>query len=62
MEIRESFIKFNNSLNGVYRVSLDHLIPLSAYELSNIAMLNLNGEKQYLDRLYSKSTVEVLND
>ena len=62
VEIRENFIKFNNSLNGVYRVSLDHLIPLSAYELSCIAMLNLNGEKQYLDRLYAKSTDEVLND
>lgn len=62
VEIRENFIKFNNSLNGVYRVSLDHLIPLSAYELNCIAMLNLNGEKQYLDRLYAKSTDEVLND
>ena len=62
VEIRESFSKVFNSLSGVYRVSLEHLIPLSANELSCIAKADLRGEKQYLDRLYAKSTVEVINE
>lgn len=62
IEIRESFNGVFSSLSGVYRVSLEHLIPLNANELSYIAKLNLNGEKKYLDKLYNKSKMEALNE
>lgn len=51
-EIRKHF-NLTESMNPLYRVSLDHLIKLNSDDLENIAQEKLDKGYLYLDKLYS---------
>lgn len=54
----EEYYSLNEGYMPLFRHKSDHLIPLSAEDLNKIGEMNLEGDKQYLDELYSTVTKE----
>lgn len=64
IEKREQQYAMNEMYTPLYRANVDHLIMLSANDLENISSMDLKGDKEYLDKLYSsvKKEKKVLNE
>ncbi|CEQ22080.1 Uncharacterised protein [[Clostridium] sordellii] len=54
----------NEAYDALFRGKIDHFIPLSANDLEKIGKMELNGDKAYLDKLYSSvnGEVKILNE